>query len=400
MPRSCSHWRPWPLLGLLALLAPGCDAAGAKQTPEAVAAVASSDVATAPAQNLSPTPVRERSVPRPPRPEPEAPLGSDEPEFQPDGVPFPLPNPLPEISRPSQANAPPPQAGPDPVSLWVGGTGSDAGSFTYPRAITASSDAVYVVDKGGMIQKWTHDGELLTVVRTPEIGQGKPTGLSIAPDGNLLVADTHYCRVLIYSPQLELLETWGAPGPNPGQLMMITWVLQADDGTYFTADYGDLTARVQVWNAERQVLRSFGTFGPGPEQFRRPMALYLDEARDELYVADAVNHRIAVFDRQGALLRSLGELGSGPGEFNFPYHMVVDERDQLWVAEFGNQRISVLSARTGAPLGAWGRPGRQLGGLARPWGLALTSRDRVWVLDSGNDRAYVMARSTFTGESQ
>mgnify|MGYP001413320847 CR=1 FL=1 len=34
--------------------------------------------------------------------------------------------------------------------------------------------------------------------------------------GDLLVADTHYCRVLVYDTDLKLKRAYGAPGPAPG----------------------------------------------------------------------------------------------------------------------------------------------------------------------------------------
>jgi DNA-binding beta-propeller fold protein YncE len=295
------------------------------------------------------------------------------------------------VARRVDAEAP--AAGPEPLAFWVGGKGTRDGAFNYPRAIATGKDgAVYIVDKSGRIQKWAADGRLLAVVRTPEIEQGKPTGLGIDADGNLLVADTHYCRVLTYSPDLELLRCYGAPGPAPGQFMLLTSARAGADGLHYTTDYGDTVARVQVFKADGTLVRSFGTFGDGPLQFQRPMALCVDDERDRLYVADAVNHRISVFTRAGEHITAFGGNGSEPGQLKYPYDVKRDADGRVWVAEFGNQRVSVFDT-DGRSLGVWGGPGRRLGAVNRVWGVTLVTGGRFWVLDSAGDRAYALSRS-------
>lgn len=329
----------------------------------------------------------------PPPPVPGQPIG---PPQQPDGVAFPLPDPLPPECTPWRPASPfpPLTPGPEPLSGWLGGTGKEPGQFTYPRALTLAPDgSVFVVDKTGRIQRFDADGRLLVSARTPEIGQGMPTCLSLSPTGKLLVADTHYCRVLTYSLDLELEGAWGVPGMAPGQFLLLTGVVQTKDGRYFTTDYGDYEARLQVWDADGKPLAAIGTFGTGEAQLRRPMSVCVDEDEQRVYVADAVNHRIAVF---GTDARWIGAL-SGPDELKFPYSIVQDEAHRLWVAEFGNHRVSVLDPHTGAILGRFGQPGRALGQLSNPWGVIPGRGERIWLLDSGNDRVYALPRAQILG---
>jgi streptogramin lyase len=317
------------------------------------------------------------------------------PKRQPDGVPFPLPDPLPQPRTVSEAPAPHP--GPEPLAFWVGGRGTDDGRFHYPRAIVVGKDdTAYIVDKSGRIQRFSDEGKLLAVVSTPAIEQGKPTGLGIDPDGNLLVSDTHYCRVLIYSPELKLLRWYGAPGKPAGNFMLLTSVQAGEGGLHYTLDYGDDIARLQVFKDDGTYLRGWGAFGDGPSDFNRPMALAVDDGRDRLYVADAVNHRISVFTRAGEHVTAFGGPGKEPGELNYPYDVELDARGNVWVAEFGNQRVTAFDTE-GECLGTWGAPARRPPGLNRSWGLALAPRERLWVLDSGSDRAYVLARATILG---
>ncbi|RMG12099.1 MAG: hypothetical protein D6731_14505 [Planctomycetota bacterium] len=283
------------------------------------------------------------------------------------------------------------------MDFWVGGKGTREGRFHYPRAVAVGPDGTaYVVDKTGRIQRWSADGRLLAWVRTPAVAQGKPTGLGFTPQGELLVADTHYCRVLIYSAELEFLRCYGAPGRAPGRFMLLTSVQAGEGRRHYTLDYGDDVARLQVFTEDGRYLRGWGTFGDGPLQFNRPMELAVDDGRDRLYVADAVNHRISVFTRAGRFVTSFGGPGREPGRLGYPYDVKLDEEGRVWVAEFGNQRVSVF-APDGRFLGAWGGPGRRPPGLNRPWGVALAPGGRLWVLDSGGDRAYALARERVLG---
>ena len=95
----------------------------------------------------------------------------------------------------------------EPDQVW-GRRGISAGRLQKPRAMAIDAqDQVYIVDMTGRIQVFSTEGEYLRGWQTPETKFGKPCGLGFARDGSLLVADTHYFRVLVYTPQGELLKT-------------------------------------------------------------------------------------------------------------------------------------------------------------------------------------------------
>jgi len=274
-----------------------------------------------------------------------------------------------------------------------GAQATQPGELGYPRAITAAPDgsAYYVVDKLGRITKLDSSLHVRAVVRTPEIERGKPTGLSVAKNGELWVADTHYARVLVYSPDLRLLRSWGVPGSAPGQFLFLRDAKETGDGRILCADYGDDVARIEVFSAEGKIEKQFGHFGVRPGEFQRPMKVAVDLARKELWIADSVNHRLQVTDMDGQPKQVIGGLGDGPGKLKYPYDVVLDEEGRAWVAEFGNHRIQVFD-RSGRSLAVWGTAGRRDGEIGYPWGLALEPNGRILVLDSGNDRIYELDR--------
>lgn len=268
--------------------------------------------------------------------------------------------------------------------VWARRGFSD-GRFQKPRAMAIDpQDRIYVVDMTARIQVFDPQGNFLRAWRTPAWEAGKPAGISIAPGGELLVADTHYFRVLVYSPEGALLRTLGGTfGQQPGQFGLVTDVVQDAQGYYYVGEYGEYD-RIQKLAPDGQFVLQWGGHGSAPGQFIRPQSLALDE-QENLWVADACNHRIQVFDRQGRLLRLWGREGSGLGELYYPYDLALGPDDTVYVVEWGNDRVQKFT-REGRPLGIWGARGRAEGQLANPWAVVRDSQGRLHVLDTDNHR--------------
>jgi DNA-binding beta-propeller fold protein YncE len=268
--------------------------------------------------------------------------------------------------------------------VW-GRRGVSEGRFQKPRAITIDhQDRIYVVDMTARIQVFDANGEFLYGWRTPEKEVGKPTGLSAAKDGRILVADTHYYRVLIYSPDGQLLQTIGGTrGEEPGQFDLVRDAVQDSQGYYYVSESGEYD-RIQKFTSDGKPLLQWGGHGSRPGQLSLPQSLAVDE-EDRIWVADAGNHRIQVFDAQGRVLDVWGTQGRQPGQLYYPYDLVLGPDGLVYVSEFGNHRIQRFT-RDGQPRGCWGTYGRQKGQLWDPWGLVRDSRGRIHVLDTKNHR--------------
>ena len=268
--------------------------------------------------------------------------------------------------------------------VW-GRRGVSDGRFQKPRAMTIDDrDRIYVVDMTARIQVFNADGEFLHGWRTPEKKTGKPTGLSATKDGRILVADTHYYRVLIYSSDGRLLQTIGGTrGEEPGRFGLVRDAVQDSQGNYYVCESGEYD-RIQKFTADGKFLLQWGEPGSQPGQLTLPQSMAVDE-EDRIWVADACNHRIQVFDTEGRLLGLWGSQGGRPGQLYYPYDLVLSPDGLVYVSEFGNHRIQRFT-RDGQSRGCWGTYGRQEGQLADPWALVRDSRGRIHVLDTKNHR--------------
>jgi DNA-binding beta-propeller fold protein YncE len=274
------------------------------------------------------------------------------------------------------------------VLAAFGQTGRGQGEFIYPRAIELSTDgSLLVVDKTGRIQRLNSDGKFLNVINMPLIGTGKPTGLSVAPNGNLYVADTHYHRVVIFSPEGQMLDEFGKFGQENGCFIYPTDVAFTQDGRIFVSEYGG-NDRISAFSGQGDFLYCFGSPGGGQGQLSRPSALCVDPARKCLYVADACNHRIAIYDLDGNLLEYIGSPGRAQGKLRYPYDLALLADGTLVVCEYGNNRLQLFGPDRSS-LAVCGRAGRQSGQLAYPWGVAVDAGRRAFIVDAGNNRIQV-----------
>ncbi|WP_145055316.1 NHL repeat-containing protein [Lignipirellula cremea] len=273
--------------------------------------------------------------------------------------------------------------------LW-GEAGETPGKLKKPRAIAIDAqDQLYIVDMTGRVQVFSRDGEYLRGWRTPEVYNGKSSGLSFDREGVLMVADTHYFRVLFYTPQGELLEDrtiGGVAGHGPGEFGFVTDCVQDSRGDYYVAEYGEYD-RVQKFTGQGEFLFQWGGHGVELGQLVRPQNLAI-AADDLIWAADACNHRIQVFDARGdeaRLTAHWGEAGAEIGQLRYPYDLALDGQGHVYVCEFGNHRVQKFTLQ-GESLGAWGVGGRRPGELYQPWALALDSQGAIHILDSYNHR--------------
>jgi DNA-binding beta-propeller fold protein YncE len=273
-----------------------------------------------------------------------------------------------------------------PELVW-GKKGVQDGDFARPRAIAidAKTGHLFVVDFTARVQMYDLDGHHLGLTfQTPDFRNGRPSGLSIDRDGNLLVADSHYHCVRVYDHAGTLLKTLGGEGGDkPGQFGYLSDCVQDADGYYYISEFGQ-NQRITKLAPDGKFVACWGEQGVGPLQFNRVRALAIGPD-GLLYAADACNHRVQVLTRDGRFVRQFGEPGGQLGQLQYPYDLAFGPKGELYIAEYGNHRVQKWTAE-GRALGTWGLPGRRPGELANPWALDLDPFGRVHIVDTENHR--------------
>ncbi len=223
---------------------------------------------------------------------------------------------------------------------------------------------------------------------------GRPTGLAMSSDGRLLVADTHYHRLLSYTAAGELQDDktiGGQFGYEPSQFHFVTDVVEDRRGHILAGQYGELD-QIQEFDAAGKYVRRWGFHGHEVEAFDRPQSLIVDK-ENILWVADSHNHCIKLFDLNSPeprMVRYFGQFGTQPGQLHAPYGIVFDKDDSLLVAEHGNHRVQRFS-REGRSLDVWGEPGSGPGQFYNPWAIDVDSQGSIHVVDTMNHRVQVFA---------
>ena len=294
---------------------------------------------------------------------------------------------------------------PTPLPAWcadariIGRGGKGPLQFNYPRAMAwTPAGELVIIDRSARVQVLGPDGSYRREWTMPEFDQGFPTGVSVSPEGEIWVADTHEHRITVMDDRGQVLRTFGGFGQEPGQFVFPTDIAFGDDGLVYVSEYGG-NDRIQVFRRDGTFVRAFGHHGvPGddsPEpKFDRPQSL-LALGSGRLLVADACNHRLVELTTDGAFVRTIGAMGQEPGELLYPYGLERLDEATVLVTEFGGCRLQAFDLASGAPTGCWGKGGREPGLLNGPW-TAQVHGGTMAVLDSTNNRLYLMPSDRWT----
>jgi DNA-binding beta-propeller fold protein YncE len=179
--------------------------------------------------------------------------------------------------------------------------------------------------------------------------------VAVDADDNVYVFNRGpYGAVMIFDRDGNYLDAWGRIGADFSVPHGITI---APNGDVLTADTDDHTAR--RWTKEGKLLMTIGRANRNsPEQsgepFNRPTHLAV-ASNDDLYASDGYgNSHIHCFDPYGKLKFSWGGHGSGQGQFDTIHSVFVDHQDgdKIYAADRYNSRVQYFT-KEGQFLGEW-----------------------------------------------
>ena len=241
------------------------------------------------------------------------------------------------------------------------------GQFNRPHGLCMGpDDSLYCVDDcDHTLKKFSPDGRLLMTLgssgqpsdtgydpnadwpeRRVKYAAGPyafPTNVAISPKGEIYVSDGYAnARVHRFTPDGELVLSWGAPGDGPGEFWIPHGIAVDRFGVVYVADREN--SRVQVFSPDGEFLREW-------PQVYRPTEVFIDK-EDTVFVTEfgyragpvdgQINPpgeqpraRVSVRSLDGSILAFWGEGPDdcAPGFFFAPHAVCTDSRGDLYVGE-------------------------------------------------------------------
>lgn len=198
-----------------------------------------------------------------------------------------------------------------------------------------AADNVYCTERNTQcIRKFNSDGQLVMTIGTPNKPAAKdgdpfnkPTDVGMASNGDLFISDGYgNARVHKYSPDGELLLSWGERGSGPGQF---------DLSHCARVDRYD-----RVWVCDRQnwriqIFDTDGNYLTEWTDLARPDTVFFDPQDDVVYMAE-VEGQVSIYTFDGELITKWGGARRSDvlgGFLGGPHGIWMDSHGDLYVGE-------------------------------------------------------------------
>lgn len=214
--------------------------------------------------------------------------------------------------------------------------------------------------------------------------KGELNGLAVDPSGRLYVGARSGFVAALDGFESGGLRSFGSYGTGPGQFRSSMGIGVLPDGRLLVVDRRNqrlVALRMpdgSGWEELNLAAEPFATAGMRGAHVGADGRIYLtDEARARIWRLDSLSATGAV---------SFGVPGSGRGQFKDPCGVTTDGRGRIYVVDSGNARIVRIDDMEGSGWVAFGQAGEGTGRFVGPYFAAVDRRGRVVVADSHGGR--------------
>ncbi len=260
---------------------------------------------------------------------------------------------------------------PEMPKYWAFGAASDGA--------VNSKDEVHIFSRGEHpLTIWDTDGKFIS-----SWGEGtfsaNPHGIYIAPNDNVWLVDRDFHIATEYTPGGQALRTLGeklAPSPSFQGIPfnMPSGLAIAPNGELFVSDgYGG--HRVHKFSPEGDLLLSWGKQGTGPGEFALLHNIWVDKD-SRVIICDRENDRIQVFEDDGSFVEEWTDI-SKPGD-------VWIHEGLVYCVEQGEHGGVSIWTLAGEVVSRWkidDEPGR--GTIIGGHGITVDSEGSIYVTEIG-----------------
>jgi len=207
----------------------------------------------------------------------------------------------------------------------------------------------------------------------------RPAGLAIDAADNLYVVDSDMAAVLVFDKNRQPLRSIGV-------------AKELQSPAYIAIDAN--RARIYVSDPRANKIVIYDRFGKKAGEigassgyfFSSPQGLAIDTS-GQLYVAELLGAKISVFDAAGNYLRSFGERGDAHYQFEAPKDLAFDSDGNLWVLDARRAQIYTYTPQ-GVLLLVTGTDGPSTHplGFSTPTAIYISPADKIYVTDRLNRR--------------
>lgn len=184
------------------------------------------------------------------------------------------------------------------------------------------------------------------------------------------------------SASVSFVRSWGSSGTGPGQFRAPQGITVDAAGDVWVADSNN--NRIQHFDSQGNFINQWGSFGSSNTQFSAPHGVAVGPD-GSVYVADTGNYRVQRFDRSGNFINGWPGDGTPAGAFNLPDGVAVGPDGSVYVSDGNNNRVQKFTA-DGAPILKWGSTGKGNDQFDSPFGIAVDGEGKVYVADASNLR--------------